>query len=285
MFGQQIIARSIAAAKITDSHGNVWQYHSRSDKHSKIACWVVLFDLLQRCPLLRAHAHSGKVAFGINHTMVDFVSDQRKDLDLVICVPREEDDLDGAGWRTFSDLAVEYGIVLSPSEAETLAALPAFSQRPVGDVLMALEAKAAMTAHVRAAPRLNSELTSAYSCINGSSQNAIAVGLGMINTSAEFVSTDRNKEDFDASAPVVTTEKQPNGAQKILDVIKKLRVRGHATERGFDAIGVLPVNMRNDGGAVVVDEPAGFPARGDSYHYETMILRIASIYDGRFQTR
>lgn len=285
MFGQQIIARSLSIAKVKDSHGNIWQYHSRSDRHSKVACWVVLFDVLQRCSLLRAHAASGKVAFGINHTMIDFVSDQRKDLDLVVCIPREDEESESGEWRTFASLAQDYGIDLTAAEVDLLEKLPRFSQRPVGDVLVALEAKAAMTAHVRAAPRLKDELTSAYTCINGSSQNAVAVGLGMINTSHEFVSTDRNKKDFDSAAPVLSLEKQPNGAQVILDRIKKLRVRGHPTERGFDAVGVLPVRMRNDGTPAVIDAPPGFPAAGDNYHYETMITRIASIYDGRFQTR
>jgi hypothetical protein len=108
--------------------------------------------------------------------------------------------------------------------------------RPVGNVLVALEAKAAMTAHVRATPRLFDELTSAFTCITGSSQHAVAVGLVMINGSEEFVSTDRNKEGFDPARPVITFERQPNGAQVILDRVKKLRVRGHTTEHGYDAV-------------------------------------------------
>ncbi len=286
MFGQRIIARSMSATRIADQHGNNWQYHSRSDRHSKVACWVVLFDVLQRCPLLRRHALEGKVAFGINHRMIDFRTDKQKDLDLVICVPREEDEEEAPGrWRSFADLAREYGVILDDKETEVLASLPPLENRPVGDVLMALEAKAAMTAHVRAAPRLFDELTSAYTCINGASQHAVAVGLVMINSSSEFVSSDRNKRGFDPAAPEVTIERQPNGAQVILDRVRKLRVRSHTTEHGFDAVGVLPLHMRNDGGNVDIANIPGFPAGGENYHYETMITRIASLYDGRFQAR
>lgn len=286
MFGQRIIARSISAARIIDQHGNVWQYHSRSDRHSKVACWVVLFDVLQRCALLRRHVEEGKVAFGINHQMIDFRTDKRKDLDLVICVPRESGPEEGAGrWRSFADLAVEYGVVLEDRERDSLAVLPLFEQRPVGDVLVALEAKAAMTAHVRAAPRLFDELTSAFTCINGSSQHAVAAGLIMINAAPEFVSPDRNKKGFDAKLPEITTERQPNGAQVILNRVKKLRVRGHPTEHGFDAVGIFALDMRNDGGNVSVAAIPEFPGVGDNYHYETMIMRIASIYEGRFQSR
>ncbi len=286
MFGQRIITRSIAAACITDQHGNQWQYHSRSDRHSKIACWAVLFDLFQRCSLLRRHASEGKVAFGINHQMIDFRTDKRKNLDLVICEPLDSEPDDTLGQnRTFADLAAEYGVVLDGPEREALEALPRFEHRPVGDVLVALEAKASMTAHVRAAPRLFDELTSAFTCINGSSQHAVAVGLVMINGSEEFVSSDRNKQGFDPTRPVLTREKQPNGAQVILDRVKKLRVRSHTTEHGFDAVGVLPVEMRNDGGVVSLPSIPGFPGRGENWHYETMITRTASLYEGRFLAR
>lgn len=286
MFGQQIIARSIEAARITDQHGNIWQYHSRSDRHSKIACWVVLFDVLQRCALLRRHAQEGKVAFGINHQMIDFGTDKRKNLDLVICQPQESDPDEAFGrWRTFANLADAYGVLLDDRERAALAALPRFEHRPVGDVLVAVEAKAAMTAHVRAAPRLFDELTSAYTCINGSSQHAVAVGLVMINGSEEFVSPDRNKEDYDSAHPAITTERQPNGAQVIFDRVKSLRVRTHTVERGFDAVGIYPLAMRNDGGAVTLPDIPGLPLRGENWHYETMIRRIASLYDGRFSSR
>lgn len=286
MLGQRIIARSIAAASIRDQHGNVWQYHSRSDRHSKVACWVVLFDVFQRCALLRKHAKEGKVAFGINHQMIDFRTDKRKDLDLVICIPQEDAPNDASGrWRSFADLADDYGVKLDDHGRSTLASLPRLEHRPVGEVLVALEAKAAMTAHVRAAPRLFDELTSAYTCINGSSQNALAVGLVMINSSSEFISTDRNKGGFDPTRPEVTVERQPNGAQVILDSVRKLRVRGHTTEHGFDAVGVLPLEMRNDGGEVTVPTIPGFPGLGENYFYDTMIMRIVSLYEGRFQTR
>lgn len=286
MFGQRIIARSIEAARIADRHGNSWQYHSRSDRHSKVACWVVLFDVLQRCALLRRHVEEGKVAFGINHQMIDFRTDKRKNLDLVICEPLEAEPDDPTGrWRSFVYLAEEFGVVLDDREKAALDALPWFEQRPVGDVLVALEAKAAMTAHVRAAPRLFDELTSAYTCINGSSQHAVAVGLVMINASGEFVSSDRNKDGYDPESPAITSEKQPNGAKVIFDRVKKLRVRSHTTEHGFDAVGVFPLDMRNDGGAVSLPNIPGFPVRGENWHYETMVTRIASLYEGRFLTR
>ena len=89
--GPKIIARSISAGRIPDSYDNVWQYHSRSDRHSKVACWTIAFELMQACELLREHVASGKVVLGVNHTLRDFQTQRKKDLDLVIAQPAGTD--------------------------------------------------------------------------------------------------------------------------------------------------------------------------------------------------
>src|SRR5439155_5994792 len=78
MDGPEIIRRSISAARIPDRYGNVWQYHSRSDRHSKVACWVIAFDLMDRSPLFRDHIATGKVVLGVNHTLRDFQTQRKK---------------------------------------------------------------------------------------------------------------------------------------------------------------------------------------------------------------
>ncbi|MBK8250119.1 MAG: hypothetical protein IPK85_22405 [Gemmatimonadetes bacterium] len=124
--------------------------------------------------------------------MTDFSADRQKDLDLVISIPRTEA-ASTTGPSFFSSLVGAYGIVLSREEMAILATLPEFNRAPVGDVLLAVEAKAVMTAHVRAGPRLHDELTAAWQCINGGAPQAIAAALGMINASSEFVSPKMNK--------------------------------------------------------------------------------------------
>src|SRR5579872_6346997 len=89
--GLNIITRSMSVATSGSpggkpfQYGNAWQYHPRSDRHSKIACWALMFDLIGECDLLREHLTIGKVAIGINHTMRDFARDREKNLDLVVC--------------------------------------------------------------------------------------------------------------------------------------------------------------------------------------------------------
>jgi hypothetical protein len=283
MMGPNIIARSLTAQRIPDKFDNIWQYHPQSDRHSKIGCWAVLFDLVQRCPLLKQHIVAGKVGFGINHTMVDFTSDRQKNLDLVISIPREEGT--HADMHTFAGLADQYEVVLEEAERAVLAELPVLRRRPVGDVLLALEAKAAMGAHVRAGPRLYDELTSAWQCINGSAPHAIAIGFGMVNSSAEFISPKMNKFNIAEREPIVGYESQPNGVTHIQKRFRSLRVRGHVTERGYDAVGLLTIKARNDGSPITLTpSPPALPP-GDSLHYERMILRVAGLYDSRFLSR
>ena len=91
MDGPEILARTMTATRIPDQLGNLWQYHPRSDRHSKVACWAAFFDLLGTSALLRRHVAEGNVIFGINHTMRDFKTRRKKDLDLVIARPGTEE--------------------------------------------------------------------------------------------------------------------------------------------------------------------------------------------------
>ena len=158
MNGPEIIARSISASAIPDKYGNTWQYHSRSDRHSKIACWVIAFELMQECSLLREHVSEKKVVLGVNYELRDFQTRRKKRLDLVIAKP-ENGDSDPSD-RTFAEIGDDLGVVLDDDERAGLANLPSVSEGQIGSVLAALEAKACMTAHVRALPRLHDELDS-----------------------------------------------------------------------------------------------------------------------------
>src|ERR1700737_4731446 len=121
MQGPDILARSLTAAQIADKFDNTGQYHSRSDSHSKIACWTLLFDLLHHCPLLVRHVTEGKVGFGINHEMHDFRTGRQKYLDLVLCTPGGSD---GKHRETFASLAQQYGVQLTSGERAQLNVIP-----------------------------------------------------------------------------------------------------------------------------------------------------------------
>lgn len=276
-FGPQILVRTLSNSSRTDSYGHAWQYHSRSDHHSKVACWGVIFDLLATTPLLRRHVEAGLVHFGINHEMRDFVHDRKKNLDLVLCTAGGP-----VGSETLSGVASNYGIELTDEEEERLKALPTLVRAPVGSVLMALEAKACMTAHQRALPRLYDELNSSHLTVHGASEEAVAVGFAMVNIADQYLSPDRNKENR-FSGPLWSNHKQPRDAQLAVEKIKQLPRRAKIGDVGYDALAIVVVDMANDGSAVSLCATPPSPQSGDIYSYDSMLSRLSTLYATRFK--
>src|SRR5438105_603747 len=68
MNGPEILARSLSRPWIVDRAGGRWQYHSRSDRHAKIAYWCILFDLFRTSALLRDRAAAGDLAVAFRQT-------------------------------------------------------------------------------------------------------------------------------------------------------------------------------------------------------------------------
>ena len=278
MLGLDILQRSLSHPTVCDSYGNDWQYHSRSDAHSKIACWALLFDLLQNCPLLVAHIRSGKVGFGINHEMRDFRTARKKNLDLVLCTPAcdAEHDLD------FVSLAKTYRVRLTPVEEALLLALPRLPRKSVGTVHLALEAKACMTEHVKALPRLYDELNSSHLAIHGSADFSIAAGFAMVNIADTFISPGRNKHYVADGTCEITQHRQPDVTVRTIEKLKEIPRRTHSGVEGFDALGIVVIDMRNDGTPVRIVNASPAPAPSDVFHYGQMIRRIASLYAIKF---
>lgn len=280
MYGPRILARTLSLHTREDRYGNRWQYHSRSDHHSKVACWGIVFDLLVNSPLLQRHVSEGRVFFGINHEMRDFVHDRKKNLDLVLCTlsggTNEPDSV------SLELMAGQYGIVLTEEEQGKLATLPVLRRAAVGSVLMALEAKACMTAHQRALPRLYDELNSSHLTVHGSSDQAIAAGFAMVNMAEKYLSPDLNKKNR-VTDPEWSTHKQPRDATLAVDKIRQLPKRAKTGDTGYDALAIVVIDCQNDGSAVSLVENAPAPKPGEIYHYDSMIDRLAHIYATRFR--
>ena len=282
MFGPKILADSLVVRGGGFKHNNRWQYHSRSDHHSKIACWGILFDLMRHCDLLRRHVEEGLVGYGLNHEMRDFRTARKKDLDLVVCRPRQAD-ATSASTRTFAEQAQDLGAVLDDRAEAALRALPVLRNVPVGAVHIALEAKACMTAFVKARPRLYDELNSSHLAIHGNSPHTIAAALAMVNVATEFISPGMNDFDLSTKAPVVSKHKQPQNAIAIMEKLREVPRRARDGEEGFDAFAVVVVDCRNDGSPVrlITDIPA--PQPGEIYHYEWTVLRLAQLYEQKYR--
>ena len=280
MFGPDILVRTLSKTTREDRYGNRWEYHSRSDHHSKVACWGILFDLLTVTPLLRRHIETGVVHFGINHEMRDFAHDRKKNLDLVLCTGSSAPGKPSK--QTFAAMAADYEIDLTAEETAQLDMLPALTRAPVGAVLMALEAKACMTAHQRALPRLYDELNSSHLTVHGANDEAIAAGFAMVNVAERYLSPDLNKKDR-ASDPEWSTHHQPRDAGLAVTKIGQLPRRTKTGDTGYDAFAIVVVDMANDGGPVRLVSTPPAPAPGEIHHYASMIDRLRQTYATRFK--
>jgi hypothetical protein len=290
MNGPDIIARSISALEIPDEFNNTWQYHSQSDRHSKITCWSIMFDLLNNCPLVRKHVADGKVGFGINLTLRDFQTRRKKNLDLVIAEPAAGEKLERRPGKhikrrieTFADVAEEYEVLLSGAEKKQLDLLPVLPLVPVGNVCVALETKAVMTAHIKALPRLHDELDSSHLTVHGHADHAVAAALVVVNFGKSFISPKRNAFDLARRDPVINQHNQPNDTLRTIEKVVEIRRRNRPSEQGFDAMGVILIDFKNDGSPfrIVTKSPA--PQPGDPIHYSAMVQRICSQYHAKFQ--
>jgi hypothetical protein len=272
-----LLIESLSRPTVPDKYGNVWQYHSRSDKHSKVACWGIAIDLLLASNVLRRHAEDGRVVLGVNHRMRDFATGRAKRLDLVLARP------DGPpGRATFADLAERFDIHLDKEQRRLLDSLPVLRIAPVGAVLVALEAKATMTAHIRALPRLYDELNSSHLCVHGASRQALAIGFVMINAASTFASSDRNKHDLGTNPLVVSKEPQPRSLLRTLEKVAEIPRRSNLRENGFDGMGAVVVHGHNDGSAYRLVNSAPAPRAGEAFHYDGMVTRMAHEYDTTF---
>jgi hypothetical protein len=279
VFGPEILANYLETPGDPDKYGNRWQYNSRSDRHSKVGCWGVAFDLLMNSATLRAHASAEKIVLGVNHTMRDFQTQREKALDLVIARPV------GTvvpGGPSFKSLASTYAIGLTATEIAELGRLPDIPIAPVGAVLVALEAKAAMTAHTKAKPRLYDELNSSHLCVHGASNQALAIAYIQVNASDRFASSVTNNHPLSQYPLRITDHKQPNDTNGILNKISELPRRTTTNGTGFDGIGVTVLDFDNMGGPVRVVTGPPAPQPGAAFHYASMIVRMANEYDSRF---
>lgn len=275
--GEAILCNTLSALRLSDSKGNNWQYNSRSDRHSKIACWAILFDLLLESDLLRRHVAARKVGYGINHEMRNFRSGMSKNLDLVLC--RISDD--PVASKDFATMGSEIGVVLDAAQNAKLSALPKVSEAAVSTVLVAVEAKACMTEHGKARSRLHDELSSSFQTIHGDTNSAIAGCFVMVNCSDEFISSGKNNRPAASRRYIVNKHRQPDAAMLTLEGLQRIRRRSSEKDDGFDALGISMVSCRNDGSPVTLDISMSAKVAG-MLSYPDFIHRLAQLYSMRF---
>lgn len=281
MHGPAILARTITPLRWFGKTGYRAQYHQQSDHHSKVISWALMFDLMLESELMRRHVADGKVVAGVNHVMSDFTTARKKTLDLVIARPGAP----GHEGRTFAQIAERYGILLTDEEVALLASLPVLREGIVGSVLVALEAKAAMTAHTKARPRLYDELNSSHATVHGAADHAVAAAAVLVNAAQDFLTFDLNKFGVETPPPLTFQKhNQPADAKGVITKLQELPRRSSTGAFGFDAVGIIVLDIRNDGSEVTVVDGTPAPEPTSDYHYEQMVRRVVSHYNFRFSS-
>lgn len=274
MMGPEILANTLSVGTARSKGVELWQYHSRSDSHSKIACWTLLLDVLIECDVVRSHAEKGLLGFGINHVVVGPIN---KTLDLVLT--RLSPGVSRVGRKTFASLGREYSVRLNAAEQGTLDALPVVHQDladDVSEVAMAVEAKACMTEHIKSLPRLHAEILATGYLAKRAIPRAIAVSITLVNVSDSFVSPSGKGK--------VNKHSQPSDANRVLEMLGTAIPLARDTHNliGYDVVGALSVHCKNDGSPVTIVDGVGAPTRGQHIHYERMVRSICSEYRSRF---
>ena len=227
-------------------YGWVYRYHSRSDAHSIALCKLVLRDIIEACQQMRKHALADRIIYGVNARHI-FPNGKKKTLDLAIGTPRMVDEGD-----RFVD---------------------AIHQGGIDRVLPACEAKTCMTEHAKSQPRIFDELGSSHEIVHQGDREAIACGITVVNVASTFVSPlrQRSKELY------VSKHKQPHAAERMVNHLRGLPIRGSVDETGFDVYATVVVDCDNQGPTTLWTAPPA-PQPGDRDHYDTFIERVANAY-------
>jgi hypothetical protein len=133
--------------------GHTFQYHPRSDAHSKALAAFIWDDLVARCLKIAQHAASGRIVHRINYRHQWPGSGKRKTIDLAVGPPT--------------------------ASGQLLA------------VWLSTELKSVMTEHGKSEPRIFDELQSSYRIVNTGNPTAVAAGLTAVNIGGTFVSPTR----------------------------------------------------------------------------------------------
>ena len=272
MRGPTILARSLSIATSRGKTARTWQYHSRSDVHSKIACWTLLFDLLIECDVVRDAAAGGRLGFRLNHKMIGQIN---KTLDLVLTVvpPSRRQ----ATRRTFAELAEVFGVALSDSDRAVLEALPPLPEElrdDASEVAVAVEAKACMTEHTKSLPRLHAEILATGYLAKLEEPNCISVSYTLVNAAPSFVSP--------SGRASVNKHSQPADASAVVKMIATaVPTASRSREYGYDVIGTVVIDCRNDGSPVVVIDGTPAPSLDDHTNYERMLRSLCAAFRKR----
>ena len=153
-------------------------------------------------------------------------------------------------------------------------------------IRIALEAKACMTKHTSAKPRLRDELTGAMRSAVDASPHAVVCGLVVVNLADTFMSPTDQPDPLPASISELRRRKhkQPRDAIGVIEMLERLPMRQDAPEFGFDSLGIVVVSHDNELPTpkvdLITDSPC--PPAASPRSYNSFLIDICNKYKRRF---
>ncbi|MBL8840488.1 MAG: hypothetical protein JNL90_03045 [Planctomycetes bacterium] len=221
---------------------------------------MVMEDLYATCAAIRRDADRGAIGHEINHKIFR-PNAKAKALDLVIGQPRSPLAIGPGGLRRAQ--------VVTPGAR------------------VILEAKACMTAHSKALPRLHDELLSAMRTSIECTPRAVMCGLVVVNIGRSFVSTEnqRNVDPTDSATLKRNAHNQPRDAAKVIDQLQAtLPIRAEIGELGFDCLAFIVVDHDNEvpSAHVTLCDSHPAPPANSPRDYGSFLVDVCNRYRERF---
>jgi hypothetical protein len=197
-------------------------YHPRTAKHSDFQSLIIIHDLVAQCPLIARRAASGELVAKLRH----------------------HQQVGHADWVVDIAMGTAAGVPKPPTANPDGLVTPTISMVPPVIIQIAIELKSIWTEHGKARLNRLRDFNSFHGYAHQYSQNTIAAGFLLVNSSERFWSPLRRNDDI----TVHGTPRKPARqlAKETVDRFRSIHLRdGIADIPGMEAIGVVVIEHDN----------------------------------------
>jgi hypothetical protein len=258
-------------------------YHPRSSRHSDFLSSVIIRDLIERCPAIKAKAARGEIVAKLHHHQMVGTDDWQIDIAIGAC----------AGNPVPPTSLAELLGLANASHTEP----PSITFAPPVIIQIAIELKGVMTEHGKARRNRLRDFGAFLGHAHRYDPKAVVAAFLAVN-SADWFYSQLNLGKTVRSELTRHGGKGRNGrqvAKDVVDLYRSIYLRHSPEDRpGLDGIGVIAVEHDN---VASHPDPSRYasmhqpttaapappaPAPGDPLHYEAMLQRICNAYTARF---
>jgi hypothetical protein len=258
-------------------------YHPRSSRHSDFLSFVIIRDLVDRCPAIKIKAARGEIVAKLHHHQMVGTDDWQIDIAIGTCAgnpvaPASLADLPGIA--NASDIG-----------------RPAITFAPPVIIQIAIELKGVMTEHGKARRNRLRDFGAFLGHAQRYDPKAVVAAFLAVNSADWFYSQlnlgKTTRSEITRHGGKAKTGRQV--AKEVVDLYRSIYLRHSPEDRpGLDGIGVIAVEHDNiashpdPSSYALMHRPTGSapappaPAPGDPLHYEAMLQRICNAYTVRF---